>query len=226
MRHRINGIVLNYIRYSETSVIAKIYTDLFGLQGYIVNNVRSNKPKYNIALFQPVTQLEFIGYHNYSGKLNRVTEVRISHAYSDIPFNVRKSTVAIFLSEILLKTLQEETSNPELFGFLSQSFSEYDGMKKNFQNFHIRFLFRYLRFIGLELSDIDDLLESGQGTGLSPFIDGKTLDRLLREPYGAPSSITHIQRRDLAELLVAFIAGNLHIDNNFKSLKVLKEVFE
>ena len=226
MRHRINGIVLNYIRYSESSVIVKIYTDLFGLQGYIVNNVRSSKPKHPIALFQPVTQLEFIGYHNYSGKLNRVTEIRIRHAYSDIPFNVRKSTVAIFLSEVLLKTLQEETSNPDLFEFLSRSFSAYDGMKKNYQNFHIRFLFRYLKYIGLELTDPETLFETKQGARLYSFLDDGVLGHLLRDPYGSPSSLTHLQRRDLAEILVSFIARNLHIDNNFKSLQVLKEVFE
>ena len=226
MRHRINGIVLNYIRYSESSVIAKIYTDLFGLQGYIVNNVRSSKPKYNIALFQPVTQLEFIGYHNYSGKLNRVSEIRISRAYSDIPFNVRKSTVAIFLSEVLLKTLQEETSNPELFEFLSRSFSQYDDLKKNYQNFHLQFLFRYLKYIGLELTGIDNLFESEQDARLFSFIDSTVVEHLLRNPYGSPSSITHSQRRDFVPILVSFIARNMHIDNNFKSLQVLKEVFE
>jgi DNA repair protein RecO (recombination protein O) len=226
MRHKLNGIVLNYIRYSESSIISNIYTEQFGLQGYIVNNVRSSKPKYNIAFFQPLTQLEFVGYHNYTGKLNRVTEIRISHAYSDIPFNVRKSTVAMFLSEVLLKTLQEETANPELFEFVSSSFTKYDQLKKNFQNFHIQFLFRYLKFIGLEPSAIEHLFETDKGERPYAFIDSELIDHLLRDPYGADSSITHTQRRDLVEMLVSFITRNLHIDNNLKSLQVLKEVFE
>lgn len=226
MRHKIKGIVLNFIRYSESSVISKMYTDLFGLQSYIINNVRSSKPKYNQAMFQPATQLELIAYHNDHGKLNRVSEIRISQPYRDIPFNIRKSTVAIFLSEILTKTLKEETSNPELFDFISDSFSQYDRLKEHYRNFHIRFLFKYLRFMGLEPTRLDHLLEGAREPGLFAFLDENMISELTAYPYGSPATLTHSQRRDLMELLTDFIARNLGIDNNFRSLKILKDVFE
>jgi DNA repair protein RecO (recombination protein O) len=227
MRYKTKGIVLNYIRYSESSVIIKVYTEIFGLQSYIVNNVRSVKPKYNIALFQPMTQLELIAYHNIHGKINRVAEIRISAPYSDIPFNIRKSTVTMFLSEILGKTLKEETSNSELFSFITSSFSEYDGLKDHYQNFHIQFLLRYLKYIGLDPVTFNSLCVENSQRSQYPVIEEDSLVSLVNEPYGSEKSyLVKVQRLDLLELITGFLAHNLGIDNNFKSLKVLKEVFE
>ena len=64
MLYKTRGIALNYIRYRESSIIAKIYTEAFGIQSYIVNGVRSSKSKTNrIALFQPLTLLDMVVYH-------------------------------------------------------------------------------------------------------------------------------------------------------------------
>ncbi len=226
MRHKIKGIVLNYIRYSESSVITKVYTDLFGIQSYIVNGVRSPRPKHNIALFQPATQLEMIAYHNERGNLNRVSETRILHPYEDIPFNIRKSTVTLFLSEVLTRTLKEETAQPELFEFISESMMQYDRLKENYQNFHIQFLFRYLRYIGLELSLIENLFEGTDGAGHYLYLDHPMVKSLIQNAYGAHLEITHSQRREIVELLTAFISRNMGLDEKFKSLKILKEIFE
>jgi DNA repair protein RecO (recombination protein O) len=227
MRHKTKGIVLNYIKYSESSVIIKVYTEIFGLQSYIINNVRSVKPKYNIALFQPMNQLELIVYHNIHGTINRVSEIRISPLYRDIPFNILKSTVTMFISEILGKTLKEETSNPELFGFIASSFTEYDLLEKNYQNFHLQFLLRYLKYIGLDPVTFNSLCIENRQRSQYPLIEEDSLASLVSEPYGYEKScLEKVQRLDLLELITGFLAHNLGIDDNFKSLKVLKEVFE
>jgi DNA repair protein RecO (recombination protein O) len=227
MRHKTKGIVLNYIRYSESSVIIKVYTELFGLQSYIINNVRSVKPKYNIALFQPMTQLELIAYHNMQGKINRVAEIRISATYRDIPFNIRKSTVTLFLSEILVKTLKEETSNPELFEFIADSFSDYDLLPDHYQNFHLQFLLRYLRYIGFNPVTFNILCVENHQRRQYPVIEEDSLVSLVNEPYGSEQSqLGKVQRLDLLELITGFLSHNLGIDESFKSLKVLKDVFE
>ncbi len=226
MRHKIKAIVLNYIRYSESSVITRMYTDLFGLQSYIVNSVRSSRPKHNIALFQPLTQLELVAYHNEKGNLNRVSEVRILDPYSDIPFNIRKSTVAIFLSEVLTRTLKEESAQENLFDFISNSILQYDRLKENYRNFHIQFLFRYLKYIGLEPSLIENLFEGADNALLYHYLDHTMVRHFINDPYGSVIGITHSQRREIVDLLADFICRNMGIDEKIKSLKILKEVFD
>jgi DNA repair protein RecO (recombination protein O) len=208
-------------------VITKIYTDLFGLQSYIVNNVRSSKPKYNIALFQPLTQLELVAYHNPHGKMNRVTEIKLCNPYHDIPFNIRKSTVSLFLAEMLVKTLKEETSNNELFNFISRSLSGYDDLKDHYQNFHVQFLLKYLKFMGLELTAAESLFEGNKRNSGNQFFNQEILRSLVNEPYGSgKSNMDKSQRLGLLELITGFISHHMGIEETFKSLKILKEVFE
>ena len=42
MTHKTKGIVLRTVKYGETSVIVTILTELFGLQSYLINGVRSS----------------------------------------------------------------------------------------------------------------------------------------------------------------------------------------
>ena len=45
MVHKTKGIVLRTVKYGETSVIVTILTELFGLQSYLVNGVRTSSGK-------------------------------------------------------------------------------------------------------------------------------------------------------------------------------------
>jgi DNA repair protein RecO (recombination protein O) len=85
------GIVFRYTRYGETSIIANVFTEQFGLQSYIVNGVRSKKPKVNIALFQPLTLLDMVVYHKETGGVFRIKEVKCNYPYRIIPSDMRRS---------------------------------------------------------------------------------------------------------------------------------------
>ena len=74
MKYKTRGIVLNYIKYGESSIIVKIYTEAFGLQTYIINGIRKQKSKWNIAYFQTLTLLQLVVYHKKNGKINRISE--------------------------------------------------------------------------------------------------------------------------------------------------------
>ena len=95
MLHKTKGIVLNFVKFKETSVIVKIYTEKFGLQSYIENGVRSSKSKNKIALFQPLTQLELVVYHDPKKEINRISEIRCILPYKSIPFEIKKSRNAL-----------------------------------------------------------------------------------------------------------------------------------
>ena len=67
------GVVLNYIKYGDTSIICKIYTEQFGLQSYIINGIRNSKSK-NIGLFQPLNILDLVVYYKKTSGLQRIKE--------------------------------------------------------------------------------------------------------------------------------------------------------
>ncbi len=76
------GIVLSYLKYRETSIIARIYTERLGVQSYVVNGVRKAKPPGRIALFQPFTLLELVAYvARGSGGLTRLSEFRCAEPF-------------------------------------------------------------------------------------------------------------------------------------------------
>ena len=125
------------------------------------------------------------------------------------------------------KTLKEESSNTALFQFIISSFIEYDGLEHHYQNFHIQFLLRFLKYIGLEPVTLVNLRAGNLRSRQSAFNDSSVLNNLINEPYGSERIITgKSERLDLLELITGFIVHHLGIDDNFKSLKVLTEVFD
>ena len=72
------GIVLNYIKYGDTSIICKIYTEQFGLQSYIINGIRKSKSK-NIGLYQPLNILDLVVYHKKTSGLQRIKESKLDY---------------------------------------------------------------------------------------------------------------------------------------------------
>ena len=119
MLHTTYGIVLKTIKYAETSVITKVYTEAFGVQSYIVNGVRSTKSKNNKAgLLQPLTLLDMVVYYKEGRDLHRISEMKNAFIFTAIPFEVVKRSIGIFMVEIMSKSIREEESNPDQFEFL------------------------------------------------------------------------------------------------------------
>src|SRR6478609_8208102 len=118
MVHKTRGVVFRFTRYGETSIIVNIFTETFGLQSYIVNGIRSTAARNKIALYQPLTLLELVVYHRPNANINRIKEVRCLHPYQTITSDVRKSAIALFLNELVNKTVKEESHAAELGEFL------------------------------------------------------------------------------------------------------------
>lgn len=139
------GIVLGSIKYAESSIICRIYTESLGLQSYIVNGVRKKKGKNNY--YQPLNILDLEVYHKEKTGLQRIKECKIEYQYQEAPFHIYKSSVLLFLAEVLSKCLKEESANASLFSFLVSSLINFD--QKDFDNsFHLYFLVSLSDFLG------------------------------------------------------------------------------
>jgi len=228
MLQKTRGIVLNYIRYRETSIIVRVYTEEFGLQSYLVNSVRSSKAKGSrIALYQPLTLLDLVVYHKPDRDLHRLSEARTTVPLQHIPFEVVKASLALFISEMLTKTLKEEAGNAALFGFLAESILHLEDATAGVENFHLVFLLKLAGYLGFMPSDVDEF-ESQLREHNYPFLPDEAasaaLDTFLRQPLGTPVRIGRATRNELLDAIVAFY--KIHIDGlgEVKSLPVLREV--
>src|ERR1051325_3418419 len=100
--HKTKGIVLRTVKYGETSVIATLYTEMFGIQSYIIKGVRqtSKKGSSKAPYFQPGAMLEMEVYHNDLKNLQFIKEYQWSYLYNSLFFDVIKNAVAMYMIEL------------------------------------------------------------------------------------------------------------------------------
>ncbi len=234
------GIVLHFIKYSESSVIATIYTREFGRQSFMINAVRGKKSRNKISLLQPLFLVDLVTYQKETREIQRVKEIRIQQAYQNIPFDIAKSTQAIFLAEMLCKTIGEEESFPDMFEFIQHSLLYFDLMAESAPNFHLWFLLRLTEYLGFlpETSPkgFEGWFDLRKGTVVPfepahpMFINKEAtpfLQTLLTLKIGELANLA--VSRNIRDYLLQKIVDyyQLHFDNlgKIKSLDVLKQVF-
>lgn len=224
MLYKTEGIALSFIKYKDSSIIVKIYTSKFGMQSYIVNGVRSKKARTRMALFQPLTLLDLVVYHNSNKNIQRISELKCSYSFIDIPFNIRKSSIALFLTEVLAKTLHSEEENELLFQFLKGAIEALDHMEKGYENFHLHLLFKMCRFMGVDPGSAENMVvHSGQLYELTDeeYAFGNSL---LNGPIDCALKLNRKQRNKFAEIIITYFHDHFNCSREMKTLEVLREV--
>ena len=155
MIHKTRGIVLRSVKYGETSLVVTIFTEVFGLQSYLVNGVRtsSSKGSAKAAMFQPSAILDLEAYHNEFKNLQRLKGFHWSYLYHQILSDVKSNAVALFMIELLGKCLKQPEPHPELFYFAEDSLHHLDGAsEKVTANFPLFFALHLAVFFGFRIS--------------------------------------------------------------------------
>ena len=241
--HHTKGIVLRTVKYGETSVIVTIFTELFGVQSYLVNGVRTSSKKGSgkANLFQPTSILEMVVYHNELKQLQRIKEFKWSFLYQNILSEVRKNAVALFMIELLTKCLKQPEANAELFHFAEDSFIHLDEASDAVTaNFPLFFALHLPVFFGFRFSDnyserhpfLD--LQEGEFVKEQPkhphFLDDKqafVTSQLLKvqQPEELRGiKLNHDFRRNLLFALETYYALHIQDFGTMRTLPVLREI--
>jgi DNA repair protein RecO (recombination protein O) len=178
MLSKTRGIVLNYIKYSESSIIVKIYTENFGLQSFLIRSSRSKKSRIKAGIFQPLVLLEFVAEHKKKSKLHTIKEITHCVQFSGISSDIRKSSIAIFIAEILNKSIREEEQNKDLFGFLFDTIQFLDKKEGRISEFHLYFLLDLTKFLGFYPQD-----DYGENRSIFNLYNGKFQEYLPEHSY-------------------------------------------
>jgi DNA repair protein RecO (recombination protein O) len=154
--HKTKGIVLRNVKFGETSLVVSMYTELFGLQSYMVNGVRmaTKKSSPKASMFQPASILDLVVYHNESNNLQRIREFKWAHLYQHIYSDVPKNAVSLFMMELLNKCLKEPEPNADLFYFIEDALLHLDKASMTVTaNFPLFFALHLAVFFGFRISD-------------------------------------------------------------------------
>lgn len=241
MQEKTAAIVLHCLKYNDTSNIVNVYTESAGRCSYIIKVSRVKKGNVRPSLFHPLALVELEAEGRNTAQLRRITEARLLHPLSSLPFDPFKSAIALFLGEFLCHALREEGTNRPLFAYLTHSIRWLDGCTgSSVANFHLVFLMRLSRFLGLypnledyQAGDCFDMLNACfcrrpplHGHYLRPE-EAVLLPRLMRMDYATMHlfSFNRHQRVRCLEVLNDFY--RLHIPSfpQLRSLEVLQELF-
>ena len=233
------AIVLSSLKFGDSDLIVKCFTASSGLKSYLLRNIlKSKKGKFKVSLFQPLTILEIIASHKNKGNLERIKEAKVNYSYRTLHTQIVKSSMTIFIAEILVTTINEEAEDIDLFNFIEKSLLWLDQSVK-ISNFHILFLLKLSMYFGF-YPDTDTLEKSYFNLMEGVFQDLNT-DKYseksqrvvnLKEFFGIDFdksneiNLTKIERSDLLTLLLQYYQLHLHGFKNPKSLVVLNQIFE
>ncbi|NNJ88665.1 MAG: DNA repair protein RecO [Eudoraea sp.] len=238
MRVTTGAIVLSSLKYGDTSMIVKAFTESDGLKTYLLKGILgSKKGKLKAAYFQPLMQLEIVAIHRNKGTMERLQEVKSTYPYQTVHTDVAKNAVAFFLSEMLGNSIHEEERNEGLFRFLEAAFQWLDNHDQ-IANFHLYFLLELSKYFGF-YPDITSGrsayfdLQNGQFIplpGIYPMLTGDELDHfiaLLGINFDAIHTIRigKEERQALLQKIVLYFELHLHGFRKPRSLAVLNEVF-
>ncbi len=236
------GIVLHVLKYKEYTLIVDMFTEIAGRSSFKVSISRSRKAAVKSVLFQPLAMVELEADFRAKKTIYQVKEAKSHYPFTSLPYDPRKSAIALFLAEFLYRAVREETENPSLFAYLHDSIIWLDECREGFANFHLVFLMRLSRFLGLypnleqyHKGDYFDL-QNGCFVSLRPQLhpyyiepeEASRISMLMRMRYETMHlfSLNRTERIRCLTLLNDYYRLHLPDFPQLKSLEVLKALFD
>ncbi|WP_395076913.1 DNA repair protein RecO [Flavobacterium sp.] len=229
------AIVISSVKYQEKSLIVRCYTLSDGLKSYFVQNPFSNrKSNQKIAYFQPLTLLEIEGVHKNKGTLEYFKEIKLSTSFKSINTNIFKSSIALFLAEILQNCIHEQEQDENLFNYVETALIWLDNHDE-IANFHIIFLLEITKYLGFypDISEINlpffDLSEgiftAHQGINSLSEKETSVFKKLLLLKFeDNQKNILLIERQLLLKIVLNYYFYHIQGFKMPKSLEILTEI--
>ena len=243
--HQTKGIVLRTVKYGETSLVVSIFTELFGLQQYMVNGVRSAKKSSSISIaqLQAGNLLDLIVYQNEKQVLQRIKECKIAYNFTSIYMDITKNAILLFMIELLQKCLKQPDAHPELFYFLEDMLKGLDHANpKQTANVPLFYTIHLSHFFGFRLMDNFSADRTCLDLHEGRFVENAPSHQLVIHPPLSEklSQVLRVlqiaeleevelnknQRNSLLDDLLRFYAEHVHPFGSMRSLAVIRTVME
>lgn len=244
MLHKTKAIVLRTVKFGETSLVATMYTELFGLQTYLVKGVRQSGKKGGgkAQLFQPTAILNLVVYHNPLKQLQIIKEMNWAILYQNILNDVVKNAVAIFMVELLSKSIKQQEDNPELYEWLEEQFLFLDkAATASTANFPIHFAWAFIGQLGFSIEgiftdkttilDLQEGMYVGEAPAHGRYANGPVAEKTshfiayqsVLDTLAIP--LNRLQRKEMLEVVIHFYQYHMADFGTLKTLEVLEAIF-
>ncbi len=233
------GVVLQQLRYGDTSLIVKVFTDTHGLLSFMIKGASGKHSRFKPAFFQPLTLIAFNARIKPGRDLHFMTEVAIDVPFASLHTDIKKNAVVLFMSELLYKTIVESNPNPTLYRFVHNSIQWLDLQHESFASFPLYFmveLSRYLGFYpkssGFEQGQVFDMLDGVFKVNHPSVFHAMTQDesttfyQFCQTPLDRLSAnrIERSMRRQLIEQMIVYYRLHLPGFRGLQSHVVLAEI--
>lgn len=237
MQVQTSAIVISSLKYGDNGLIVKCYTENSGIESFILKNAFSGRNKKS-SVFITLNQIKMIYDQKKNSNLNFLKDAEAEFYYQSINSNPVKTTIVLFLGEILNSVLKEEEANFSLYKFLSNSINEFDSKSSNYADFHLWFLLNLTRFLGFypHFSENYEFFDLANGVSTNDFSSGFVIEKddlnlfqyLISMNFNSNenSKFNQNQRKKLLEILIRYYELHISDFRRPKSLEVLYSVFE
>ncbi len=240
MIQKTRAIVLSSLKYSDNSLIVKLYSEKFGVIPVMIRYGSSKKSRLKANIFQPLFLLMLDMDYKPNKNIQHCKEISLDLIIDEIPYDTVKMSIAMFLSEMLSSLLQEEEANTDLFIFLHNSIQLLDSIQTGTANFHLVFLYKLSKYLGIY--PIDNYSENlccfdlSKGCYSTPqnnskFIVDNEISKYLHTIANCDfADLENIKingklRSKILDALILYYKYHFHEVTAIKSLDILKQVF-
>jgi DNA repair protein RecO (recombination protein O) len=240
MTEKTRGVVLNYTKYSDSSGIVNIFTQLAGRQAYMARGINKGRKVMRSALFQPLMILEIEASHSHKREVQLMKSCTLGYVPSSTPYEIAKSTLSIFIAEVLTAALREESRDEKLYNYIEEAVIHLDQAGSSVANFHIMFLVKLSSFLGFgpSLPDTSRLpvfdLTNGVFSEVPPVageyasqVNSSALSSFISTPFSEMAAIRldKDERSALVDLLLKYYSLHLPGFSRINSARILRDVF-
>lgn len=234
------------MRYGETSLVVTAFTELFGIQTYMINGVRTTKKAgLKAAMYQSGAILDATVYHNEQKNMQRIKEANWGILYKQIFRSVIKNNIALYMAELILKSLKQPEENIPLFQFCEDAFLALDEANNTISaNLPLYFTLHLAGFFGFGINRLPISMQEGAGffldleagifstdlpnhTNYLSHENAAIVSELLNtmQPIELDEfKLNHLKRRELLKAFTEYFALHVQDFGTMKTLPVLQEV--
>ena len=231
MNYESRAIALLNHKYGEGAVIAKVFTEEYGLKLFSVKRNKSKKSKNKILLLDKMNLLTINAKNNSKKEIQYLSEINLAYAYQNT--SLKNKLIRLFIAEVLSKALIDSERNINLFQFIWNTNTQIDNLENVNNNFCIIFLIQLSDFLGISPSTENiDLpyfnLNSGNFTNIKnkdeEIIKGDVINYFKRLIIKENVIIPYHRRQELIKILFRYYSIH-HINlSNIKSYEVIESL--
>ena len=249
------AIVLRSIKYADQKYIVDFYTEQHGRLACAIKVATTPGGRLKRQLFQPLMLLDIEIDWRQREQLCKLVSAQIDTPWTTIATNPVKTTITLFLAEVLWNATRQEQADSQLFQFIATSMQWLDATEQGMANFHIAFLVQLTRFLGI-MPEAESRRATPTAAGMhtphttsptlfglrtSEFItqtplhtdflrtsDTAVMQQLLRISYPTMHlfRMSRSERQRCLDVIISYYRLHLPSFPEPKSLQVMHEVFD